>query len=87
MIFRLAKRYNRLFTLIYWKKLFIEFAGVHGPGTKDPVIMQIFMDTRSPACHSADRKNRREHIRRYPQTAINNPGIEINIWKNLLNQK
>jgi hypothetical protein len=87
MIFQLAKRYRHLFSFIYWKKFFIEFSGVHSPGSKYPVMMKIFMNTRSPTRNSADRKNRSEHIRRYPQTAVNNPGIEINIWGNLLNQK
>jgi hypothetical protein len=72
MVFGLAKRYRYLFTLIYWKKLLIEFASVHCTGTKYPVIMKIFMDTSSPARYSADRKNRSEHIRRYPQTAVDN---------------
>jgi len=73
MIFQVFERYCHLFTLIYWNKFFIELTGVHGPGSKYPVIMKIFMDTCCPALYSADRKNRSEHIRRYPKTAVNNP--------------
>ncbi|MDX2434544.1 MAG: hypothetical protein QNK14_08030, partial [Desulfobacterales bacterium] len=67
MIFRFVKRYSHLFMLIYWKKLIIEFAGIHCTGTEYPVIMEIFINTSSPARNSADRKNRSEHIRRYPR--------------------
>ena len=63
---------------------FVELACVVGARPEDPVVFEILHHARRPSRDAGNREQRREHLHRHLDTAVNDARIEVDVRENAL---